>query len=114
MSDEFFSTYVDDTPYEGGDYVTGEEKEELLKSGKSFIIRAVTLEPTGGYKDTERFLLDITLDDAERKLGFQTGSVDSRDRMLAAMADFLAANPGKTVQARIEAAGRATLVTAAA
>jgi len=114
MSDEFFQTYVDDTPYEGGDYVTGEEKEELLKSGKSFAIRNVTLEPTGGYKDTERFLLDITLEDVERKLGFQTGSVDSRDRMLAAMADFLAANPGKTVQARIEAAGRATLVTAAA
>lgn len=111
MSDSFFDTYVDDSPVDSI-YVTGEEKDALLASGDSFTIKAISLDP--GDKYGERFLLVVEgIGEGERKLGFQTGTVDSRDRMLAAMAEFLAANPGTMVDAKLTSAGRATLITAA-
>lgn len=106
----FFETYVDDSPGGNGSWVSGDEKEALVKSGDSFTITAVTVDP--GDKYGERFVLDIVLNGEERRIGFQTGTVDSRDRMLAAMAEYIG-NSGSTVDASLTAAGRATLITAA-
>jgi hypothetical protein len=115
VSEDFFGTYVDDNPGGGGgQYVSGPEKEALLDSGESFTIVGVKFDEKGGFDNADRFLLDIILAGTERKLSFQAGSVDSRDRMLAAMAEYLDANAGATVNARLEASGRATLITAAA
>jgi hypothetical protein len=115
VSDDFFGTYVDDNPGGGGQqYVTGGEKDALLESGDAFTIVGVKFDEKGGYDNADRFVLDVILAGEERKLTFQAGSVDSRDRMLAAMAEFLDANAGATVNAKLEASGRATLVSAAA
>lgn len=113
MSDDFFGTYVDENPGGGQQYVSGPEKDALLESGTSFTIVGVKFDPKGGFDNADRYVLDVILEGEERKLSFQAGSVDSRDRMLAAMAEFLTANAGATVNARLEAAGRATLITAA-
>ena len=111
MADGFFESYIDDSPG-GNQYVSGDEKELLAAEGTVFAIKSVKFEETGGYKDTPRFLLGITLNDEDRKLGFQAEAVDSRDRMLTAMADYFA-NGGAPVNARIEQAGRSQLITAA-
>lgn len=110
---DFFDSYVDDNPGGGSQYVSGEEKEALLASGNAFAITGVKFDPKGGYDNADRYVLDVILAGEERKLSFQAGSVDSRDRMLAAMAEFLDANAGTTVNATLVASGRATLITAA-
>lgn len=106
----FFDEYVDDSP--GSVYVTGDEKEALVKAGTVFSITGVTFDPEGGYDDNDRYVLDITLEGAERKLSFQAGSVDSRDRMLASMADFIERS-GEAVNVKLTQQGRSTLITAA-
>jgi hypothetical protein len=110
MGDGFFDTYVDDNPG-GGTWISGDEKEKLVESGDPFDITAVSLDP--GDKYGERFVLDVVLNTEARKIGFQTGTVDSRDRMLSSMAEFLEENAGSQVRAKLTASGRSTLVTAA-
>ena len=110
MGDGFFDTYVDDNPG-GGTWVSGDEKDQLVDSGDAFDITAVSLDP--GDKFGERFVLDIVLNGEARKVGFQTGTVDSRDRMLSSMAEFLASNAGSQVRAKLASSGRSVLVTAA-
>lgn len=107
----FFDEYVDDSP--GSVYVSGPEKEALLESGTIFNITGVTFDPEGGYDDNDRYVLDIVLNDEQRKLSFQAGSVDSRDRMLANMAEFIERS-GETVAVKLTQQGRSTLITAAA
>lgn len=106
----FFDEYVDDSP--GSVYVTGDEKDQLIEAGTIFTITAVTFEPEGGYDDNDRYVADILLGEAERKLSFQAGTVDSRDRMLASMQEFLA-RTGEGVEVKLTKQGRSTLITAA-
>ena len=107
----FFDEYVDDAP--SSVYVSGGEKETLLADGTVFNITAVTFDPEGGYDDNDRYVLDIVLADENRKLSFQAGSVDSRDKMLASMADFIERS-GEAVAVKLTQQGRSTLITAAA
>lgn len=106
----FFDEYVDDSP--GGVYVTGDEKDALIEAGTVFSITGVTFEPEGGYDDNDRYVADIVLNDAERKLSFQAGQVDSRDRMLASMQEFIA-RTGDAVSVKLTKQGRSQLITAA-
>lgn len=106
----FKDEYPQDTS--GAPYLTGDEKDALLASGDVFTITAVRFDPKGGFDNADRYVLSIILGDEERRLSFQAASVDSRDRNLANMADYLAANAGDTIDAQLEAAGRATLVIA--
>lgn len=106
----FFNEYVDDSP--GSVYVTGDEKEQLIADGTVFDITGVTFDPEGGFDDNDRYVLDITLAGTERKLSFQAGSVDSRDRMLAAMDEFIQRS-GEAVAVKLTQQGRSTLISAA-
>lgn len=103
----FFDTYED----EGGDktYVTSAEKAALKENGTSFVITGVEFQKGQGYKGSDRYLLTITLDDEARKLSFGTGTVDSRDRMLGAMAEFAAEND-LSEAVRIEQVGAAEVL----
>lgn len=107
----FFDEYVDDSP--GSIFVTSDEKEELVAAGTVFPITAVTFDPEGGYEDADRYVADILLADTERKLSLQAGSVDSRDRMLASMQEFIA-RTGEAVNVKLTKQGRSVLITAAA
>jgi hypothetical protein len=106
----FFDEYVDDSP--GSIYVTGVEKEALIEDGTIFTINAVAFDPEGGFDDEDRYVADVTLADVERKISFQAGKVDSRDRMLASMADFIE-RTGESVTVKLTQQGRSQLVTAA-
>ena len=107
----FFDEYVDDSP--GSVYVSGDEKETLIAEGTAFTITAITFDPEGGYDDNDRYVLDIELNGAERKLSFQAGSVDSRDRMLASMAERLEREGTLGQDVKLTQQGRSTLITAA-
>lgn len=104
----FFDTYED----EGGDktYVTSAEKATLIENGTSFSVNGVEFQKGQGYKGADRYLLTITLEGEDRKLSFGTGTVDSRDRMLGAMAEFLATDGATAPVVRIEKAGAAEVL----
>lgn len=96
----FFDTYED----EGGDktYIGKAEKADLIRNKTAFAIESVTFEPGKGYQGGDRFLAIINLNGEERKLSFGAGSVESRDRMLTAMGEFLASEEGQPVTVIIE------------
>lgn len=103
----FFDQYED----EGGDktYVTSAEKATLIENGTAFTITGVEFQKGQGYKGGDRYLLQIVLEDENRKLSFGTGTVDSRDRMLGAMSEFAADNDLSEV-VRIEKVGAAEVL----
>lgn len=104
----FFDQYED----EGGDrtYVSSAEKATLVENGTPFTINTVEFQKGQGYKGGDRYLLGITLEDEDRKLSFGTGTVDSRDRMLGAMAEFLATDGATAPVVVIEKAGAAEVL----
>ena len=105
----FFDEYVaPENP--GGEYISA----ETLGSDKAeFTITAVVYEPEQGYEGADRYLASIILDGEEKKASFGAGSVDSRDQMLAAMAEFIQ-RTGETVKVRAGKQGRSVILTAAA
>lgn len=111
----FFDTYEDDGPADGGQYISKSEKAELIENGTPVTISKVEFQPEKGYKGSDRFLLTVTVDGSEdeRFLSFGTGTVDSRDRMLTAMQEYLSANEGQTVTIVIEEAGAAQILVPA-
>lgn len=81
---------------DGGEYITKDEKRELINSGQPFKATAVKFEPGEGYEGADRYVVTIDLDegpvvgDEERALTFnvsykddgvtpRVGSRDSRD-----------------------------------
>lgn len=108
----FFDEYVDDS--QGSIYVSGVEKDALVEAGTSFVINAITFEPEQGYDGADRYLLDILLEGAERKLSFNVGDVDSRDKMLGSMADVLERDGTLDQNVKLTKQGRSVLLTAAA
>lgn len=67
-------------------YVSKEEKEVLIKEGITFTVRNVfTNEGQFGPK----YNLIIELDGEDRALSFVAGRVESRDRLLDAMMEYL-------------------------
>ncbi len=104
----FFDEYVDESTPSG--YVSA----DTLGSDKAvFTIVGVVYEPEQGYEGADRYLADIILDGEEKKASFQAGSVDSRDKMLAAMAEFIQ-RTGETVNVKASKQGRSVILTAAA
>lgn len=111
----FFDVFQDEGAPDGGPYISKSEKADLIANATPVTISKVEFQPEKGYKGSDRYLLTVTVDgnDEERALSFGTGTVDSRDRMLAAMSEFLDANPGETVAVVIEEAGAAQLLVPA-
>jgi hypothetical protein len=109
----FFDEYVDDSP--GSVYLNGDEKDALIENGTVFTITGVVFEPEQGYDDNDRYVATVAglgEGDEERKLSFQAGGVDSRDRMLASMQEFIA-RTGEGVNVKLTKQGRSVLITAA-
>ena len=80
----FFDTYEDGS---GLNYVKKEEKAVLISNKVAFPVLRVT---KGSTQFGERFVIHTEIDGEERALSFGTGSVESRDRLLDAMMDYLA------------------------
>ena len=103
----FFDEYVDDSQPSG--YVSA---DQLGTDKSTFTIVGIEFQPEQGYEGADRYLADIVLDGEEKKASFGAGSVDSRDKMLAAMADFIQ-RTGETVTVSASKQGRAVILTAA-
>lgn len=78
----------------GGSWVGAEEKAELISAGTVISISDVIYDAHNKYGP--RYVVKFTLDDELRSIGFGAESVESRDRMLGALADYIAANEGYT------------------
>lgn len=79
-----FSDEYQDTG--GLSFVSREEKEVLITSGAAFPALKVY---KGESRFGPRYLIITELDDEERALSFAAGTVESRDRMLDALEEFL-------------------------
>jgi hypothetical protein len=96
----------------GGGYLSENEKKDLAAKGTVFGITAAVFEEGQGYEGKNRFKVTLVLDDKERFLSFQAGSVESRDDMLKALGAHLEAGNGPEY-AKLVKAGRAFLIEGA-
>lgn len=87
----FFDNYED---VGGGDWIDAAEKRVFLEEGIPFSIIAIAHEETNRF-DQPRYICKVLApdpeggDEAERLIGFASGTVFSRDRMLEAMQQYL-------------------------
>ena len=105
----FFDEFKD---VSGGSWVGTAEKAELIDAGTVLTVTDVIYDPTNKYGP--RYVVKFTLDGEDRSIGFGAESVESRDRMLAALADYLNANEGETVDIVMEQRGRSVVLSKAA
>lgn len=104
----FFDEFKDTS---GGSWVGAEEKAELIASGTVLSVTDVIYDPTNKYGP--RYVVKFSLDGEDRSIGFGAESVESRDRMLAALAEYLDANEGETTELIMEQVGRSVVLRAA-
>lgn len=105
----------DFSKYEGGGaYMGAAEKKAVAEAGIPFVVKAVK---EGEYDGAPRYVLDIVVpnpetgDDEERLLAFPIGSgVESRDRMLAALKDYLEGADAEEVKAKLDKVGRSYII----
>lgn len=107
---KFFDSYKDIGT--GGAFVSGTEKTFLIDNGVVFTINGVVEDPDNEYGP--RFITFCTIpnqdgEDEERKMGWQQGTVPTRDAMLKAMKEYLD-NDGEPVVVKIRKNGRAVVI----
>jgi hypothetical protein len=111
----FFDEYVD---IGGGSWVKGPEKQVLMDNGIPFQVTAVVDDDTNSYEGqaSPRFVVVALIPDPEtgseeeRKIGFPKGTVESRDRMLSQMAEYLEREDADAVIVKLEKVGRSILL----
>lgn len=98
----------------GGNYIGAAEKKAIAEAGIPFVITAIK---ESEYDGQPRYVLSVTVpnpetgDTEERLLGFPIGSgVESRDRMLDALKDYLDGDGAEEVKAKLEKVGKAYLI----
>jgi hypothetical protein len=92
----------------GGSWVGAEEKAEMIASETVITVSDVIYDPTNKYGP--RYVVKFVLDGEDRSIGFGAESVESRDRMLAALSDYLDANEGETVDLVMEKIDRSVVL----
>lgn len=107
----FFDEYED---LGGGNWISSEEKAVMIENGIPFDVLSVVEDPAGKYG--ARFVLKVLCPDSttgemtERQIGFAQNSVESRDRMLHQMKEYLAREDAKPVSVKIERVGRSDIL----
>lgn len=110
--------FFDDYQEIGGQFMTAAEKQVLIDEGIPFQITAITEDAR--FDDKERFVVQVLVPDPEngeeqeRLIGFQKNGVDSRDRMLKQMKEYLASDEAEPVIVKLEKVGRAQVLRNAA
>lgn len=119
----FFDEYVDISA-SGGSWIKADEKAVLMEQGIPFQITAIEDDDENRYGP--RFVAFVlvpnpeTGDEEERKLGFPKverdgegaviGGVESRDRMLVQMQEYLSRDNAEPVLVKLEKVGRAIII----
>jgi hypothetical protein len=101
----FWDTFEDESGY---NWVGKAEKAALIDTGTPIAIKRV-------FKRTSKFgpgyVVVVDLNDEERALSFGAESVESRDRLLDAMTEYLAtSDEGTVVEAKIVKKGQSDLI----
>ena len=105
----FFDEFQDSS---GLSFIKKEEKNVLIQDATDLAIVAVKRVTTNfdGHPG-EQYVIVFDLDGETRALGFQIGNVESRDRMLAQMQDYLAnSDEAEPVVVRLVKKGRSVLI----
>lgn len=108
----FFDEYKD---IGGGQYVGAEEKAVLIENGIPLQITDVVYQDESKYG--ERYVCRVLLPDEEsgkyedeRLMSFSAGTVESRDRMLAALSEWLDDADNAPPWVKLEKVGRAVII----
>lgn len=107
----FFDEYKD---IGGGDYVSSDEKNVLIDNGIPIQITDVVYQEESKFG--ERFVCRVMLPDRdlgeaeERLMSFSAGTVESRDRMLRALAEWLDEGDNEPPWVKLEKVGRAVII----
>lgn len=105
----FWDEYTEPT----GSWVKAPEKQVLIENGIPFTVVSLA---EGEYQGEPRYVMGVlvpnpeTGEDEKRLFGFPIGTVDSRDRMLGQMAEYLKRDDAETVRAKLEKVGRSILI----
>lgn len=92
----------------GGSWVGAEEKAELIASATPIDITDVIYDPTNKYGP--RYVVKFTLDGEDRSIGFGAESVESRDRFLSQLGEYISANEGYTERVVLVQKGRSVIL----
>jgi hypothetical protein len=98
----------------GGEYVGADEKQVLIDHGISFQMTDVVYQEESKFG--ERFVTRVALPDPEtgeteeRLLSFGVGTVESRDRMLRALAEWLDEADNEPPYVKLSKVGRAVII----
>lgn len=107
----FFDDYKD---IGGGEYVGADEKAVLIENGIPFQITDVVYQEESKFG--ERYVCRVELPDPEtgeteeRLMSFSAGTVESRDRMLKALSEWLDDGDNEPPYVKLEKVGRAVII----
>lgn len=107
----FFDDYKD---IGGGEYVGADEKAVIIDEGIPLTVVDVVYQEESQYG--ERYVIRVLLpdpdtgDEEERLMSFGCNSVESRDRMLKAMAEYLETEGATPPVVKLERVGRAVII----
>lgn len=96
-----------------GSWVKADEKAVIIDNGIPFRITSVV---KGDYQGEPRYVVGAlvphpeTGEDEERLFGFPIGTVESRDRMLTQMGEYLGREDAEPVAVKLEKSGKAHLI----
>lgn len=111
--------FFDEYKEVGGNYIGAAEKAILMEGGVPFPILSVAMDEGSKYGPRYAALAiipegvpDVT--PGERTITFPTGTVESRDRMLAQMMEYLDRPDADDVVVKLEKVGNSILIRKAA
>lgn len=98
----------------GGNFIKAEEKQILMDNGIPLRVLGVIEDQANRYGPCYVMQVEApnpeTGEDEERAIGFPIGTVESRDRMLSQMIEYLARQDAEDVVVKLERAGRSILI----
>ena len=98
----------------GGKFIGADEKKVLMENGIALRVTAVAMDEHNQHGP--RYVAQViapnpeTGEDEERRLSFPLSGVESRDRMLSQMAEYLKREDAEPVEIKLEKVGRSIII----
>lgn len=106
-------SFWDDYKEPQGAWVKAPEKAVLIENGIPFVITGVV---KGDYQGEPRYMVEAQVPNPEtgepeaRLFGFGKGVVESRDRMLGQLMEYLGRDDATEVKVKLEKVGKSVLI----
>lgn len=94
----------------GGNWINADEKQVIIDNGIPLVVKGVVEDEANKYGP--RYVVQVATPDSDddRSIGFPIGTVDSRDRLLSQLADYLGRPDADEVVVKLEKEGRSILI----